>query len=528
MRRHSFDFVLVTAAIGLASAFGASCQDDETTKSSSTDDDTSSSTTSSTTTTTTGGMGGTGGDTGGGGAGAQGGGGTGGTGGSGGTGGTGGVGGAGGGVGGGGAPPVLSEKAYYWGEPQTDLVHTVGVVEYPGPVHTVFSLDGLVGGSDMAGVAVSPDGTQIAVAGRDMMGGVYTINLYAADGTGLATNLVTGGSPTVDFDALQFSPDGDWLAYRADATINDGYELWVVPTAGGMPKRVSQTINAAAQDVTTYAWQPDVSGMLKYIAYQGDAATDGVFSAFGVEITANSPAPVNLAPMATNTQSVGTGVPQFDALGRVWIRGDLEVDNTFRIYRVNVDGTMFGSIAHGLTNGNGEASVGSLGISPDRALLAFGADSPTATNYQVHVMDLANMQVAPVSNVAMGVSTNSFIGPDFAQPIAWSDDQQFLAARADWPVNADANNDDWSAYVFPVSGGGVRIVHVPQGASQDVEQVAFTANSARLFLRGDLVANNDQILASTADFATASQDPNMLVEVDPPANGDINGLTIAP
>jgi hypothetical protein len=557
MRRHrSFDLLLAAAAIVIASGVTASgCSEDETKGTTST---TNGPTTTSSS--TTGGAGGIGGDTGGGGiggtGGATGGGGTGGTGGATGGGGTGGTGGAtggggtggtggggtggggtggmggagGGGMGGGGAPPILSEKVYFWGDVQTDAVHQAGSVEYPGPTTTLFALDALMTGNDIASVAVSPDGTQIAVAGRDMMGGTYAINLYAADGTGTAVNLVTGGGPSVDFDLLAFSPDGAWLGYRADASVNDGYELWVVPTAGGTAKRVSQQINAAAQDVTTFAWQPDVSGNMKYIAYQGDCVTDGIFGEFTVEITANLPAPVNVTPAATNAMAVGSGVPQFDATGRVYFRGDLDVDNLFRIYRANIDGTMMMQVpGTALMNGSGEASVGSLGMSPSRTRLAFGCDSPTSTNYQVHVLDLATNMAVPVSNVAMAITTNSNIGPDFATPIAWSPDETRLAARADWPLNGDSNNDDWSAYVFPSSGnpGGVRLFHVPQGTNQDVETLVFTRNSARLFVRGDLVVNNDNILVSTTDFTSADQDATMVTEVDPPTGGDVNGTVVA-
>ena len=90
-------------------------------------------------------------------------------------------------------------------------------------------------------------------------------------------------------------------------------------------------------------------------------------------------------------------------------------------------------------------------------------------------------------------------------------------------------NDDWSAYVFPSSGnpGGVRLFHVPQGTNQDVETLVFTQNSARLFVRGDLVVNNDNILLSTTDFTSADQDATMVTEVDPPTGGDVNGTVVA-
>ncbi|HZO16600.1 MAG TPA: hypothetical protein VFB62_25165, partial [Polyangiaceae bacterium] len=91
-------------------------------------------------------------------------------------------------------------------------------------------------------------------------------------------------------------------------------------------------------------------------------------------------------------------------------------------------------------------------------------------------------------------------------------------------------NDEFNPFVLPTSGtpGGVRLVKVSSAMDLDAVQIAFTSNSARVFIRGDLVAPNDTSLWSTDDFVTADQTASALLVQGVPASGDINGFAIAP
>jgi Tol biopolymer transport system component len=422
-------------------------------------------------------------------------------------------------------PPQIDQSAYFYGDFATDGVHQVGLTTFPGPVTNVLTLANLAA-DDVSGFAISPSGAQIAVAGRDMANGTYSVILFAADGTG-GTTLVTGAATNVDFDQLQFSPDGAWLAYRSDPTANGANGLWVVPTSGGAPKRVSQAMSNSANDVASYAFAPEALVGV-HLAYSADPTTDNAFSLYTVEITAATPTPVNVVPEVTAAgMTVASGEPVWDAMGRVYFRGDFEVDNAFRLYRANKDGTMRQQVpgTTAFTNGAGEASVGSLGMSPDGSTLVFAVDSPTQNLYQMQKIVLSGTTPVALTNFMVSSPPATSTGPDFATAPAFSPDGTLCAVKADWP--ADAADNDFSAWIVRLDGSApTRVVKVPMGMNQDVETVGFSADSLRLFVRGDVIANNDNVLVSTTDFATADQDPMTLLIQNVVASGDVNGLFV--
>ena len=331
-------------------------------------------------------------------------------------GGNGGSGGNGNGGEGGGAAD--SEQAFFFGDFATDGKNDVATVSFPGGTPSVLALNGFATGDDLRSIAVSPDGSLLAIAGQDQPGGNWTLNLYNADGSGNAATLVTAASDTVEIEQLSFSKDGAWIAYRSDATFDGGNELWVVPTAGGVPKRVSQAMTTSDNDVSSYAWRADSMAGSEHLAFQADPVTNNAFGLFTVDVMALSPVPVAIVPEATASQAVAQGVPAFDSQGRVYFRSDFEVDNVFRLYRANIDGTMRAQVAGtSLTNGVGEASTGAVGITPDGSTLVFGADSPTQNLYQLYALDLSGNTAAAITDVAAGLSPTSSTGPDFAPAI---------------------------------------------------------------------------------------------------------------
>ena len=77
------------------------------------------------------------------------------------------------------------------------------------------------------------------------------------------------------------------------------------------------------------------------------------------------------------------------------------------------------------------------------------------------------------------------------------------------------------------TAGGVRIFDSP-GNNQDANDVQFSSDSKRLFVRGDLAVNNDTELYSTTDLTTADQTASSLVDQGVVSGGDIFNIVAVP
>ena len=416
---------------------------------------------------------------------------------------------------------------YYWGDFDSNSLNRVALVEFPTGTKTTMALAGLAA-VEIEGVAVAPDKTKIAVAGRKAAGNAPVINIYAADGSDGPTTAYTGSQDT-DFEMLSYSPDGSMVAFLADIDLNNSMALYVVPAAGGAaPKLVSLTPVSIDQFVYSYKWAANSS----HIAFTGDLQTDTIDGLWTVDVTVETPSPVAIVTLAELTATDGLrdvdDVIDFDATGRLYFRSDHEVANDqFRLYRCDLDGSNRGQVpGTNLTNSGGaaEAAAGPFAISDTGSTLAFFSESPEAGLYQVYVMPLSGAEATLVSSVTTDAGDSS--GPDsFAlRPLVWSPDESRLAVIADWPVDGGDQPDDFAAYILPVSppAAGVRVLK-PSATDGDVLELAFTADSSRLVIRADVLDDDVYELFATSDFTTADQGAAIRLEEVPPG-GDIWGF----
>lgn len=89
--------------------------------------------------------------------------------------------------------------------------------------------------------ALSPDGKRIAFVYR---GDIWLADAEGGRATALSRNVEMNGYP-------QFSPDGNWVLFASQRT--GGWGLFVAPTAGGAPKRLTWHSGGAI----SYGWSPD-------------------------------------------------------------------------------------------------------------------------------------------------------------------------------------------------------------------------------------------------------------------------------
>ena len=102
--------------------------------------------------------------------------------------------------------------------------------------------------SDDLDPSFSPDGGQIAFRSGRAGGGIYLVPSLGGDERLLVRD---GYSP-------RFSPDGQSIAYASSNSFLRESKIFVVPAAGGSPKRVGEDIAMALLPV----WSPDGKGLL--------------------------------------------------------------------------------------------------------------------------------------------------------------------------------------------------------------------------------------------------------------------------
>lgn len=424
------------------------------------------------------------------------------------------------------AGPPSGSYAYYFGDFDVEDVYQVARVDLGNRVRSILPIAGLSGGGDITGLTLSLDNGSIVVAGRNSPAASPVLRLYPADGSGAGTLLFASADNDRLITSPRFSPDGNWVAFLSDSEIIGSRALHVVPADGSAAaKRVSLVPLSAAQDVRSFRW----AGDSVHIAFVGDLVTNNDDALWTVDATAATPTPVEIVTTAElGGRDVGYLVG-FDSADRLYFVADFELlDNQNRLYRAEIEGTgriqVPGSV---LANGAGEASVGGFSISSDGMHIAFGADSPTQNLYQIFTLDLSSQTAVLVSNLTTMAPPNSERGPNFFEKMRWSPDSSALAMAADWPIGADANND-FGAFIVPASGtpGGVGLAQSTVG-SGDVFSPAFSADSAQLIFRGDLLESNHADLYLVDDFQAADQNPADLLLEQSVLGGVVKGFLLS-
>jgi Tol biopolymer transport system component len=439
----------------------------------------------------------------------------------GGTGGSGGDGGV-GGAGGEGGAMMGSQVAYYWGDFVTNDAFRVAAIDANG-VGAALALTGFEGQTDIRSVAASPDGTKIAVSGRNMAGDGYVINIYDADGSGTPLTVAdaTGAAnPTATFSRLSWSPDGATIAFTANLDLSSSFVLYVVPSDGSAAPTAVSPAAATNQSVEYTVWVDNA-----HLVFNGDVVTNNVDCIWSVDVTAVTPSPVELAPCSTfsTTQDVNPALrPMVDATGRVYFAGDYHAANQqFRVYRNTVDGMNLEQVpGTSIMVNSAEASTPTFGVSPAGDLLAFTVATDVGL-YNIYVLDLAQTTANAVTSFATPPATLDR-GPDINTNLWFSPDGMIVATRSDWDAPA---NDEFSLFVVPSDGSAapVRIAAVA-ATGGDVFEAVFSQDGQWLFFRGDLVVDNDNEVYGTTDFVTADQSLASLLIQGVPASGDVAGL----
>jgi Tol biopolymer transport system component len=279
-------------------------------------------------------------------------------------------------------------RVIYYADELTDNVNELFMVDITLPgVSTVLSAP-LVGGGDVnQGFIVTPDSTQVIYRADqtvDNLVELYLVDL-ATPGVSmtLSSPLVAGGDVSTGFI---ISPDGSLVAYLADQDSNDVFELYVVDIATpGISTRINRNPTSGGDVLQSgFRFSPDS----RALAYVADEDTNNLVEFFLVELA--SPA----VSIKLNSPLVAGGdiTPDFaftpEGTALIYV-ADQDTDEVFELYRVEraTPGTTVKLNAPLVAGGN----VQSPGFeqSDDGMNLFYIADQAVDEDFELFVVDLA-------------------------------------------------------------------------------------------------------------------------------------------
>jgi Tol biopolymer transport system component len=299
---------------------------------------------------------------------------------------------AGGSGGDGGAPtqpgPEPAGSLLYIASIQSPDQQNIAKFSFPERLREVFAVQDLGDAAIVYSVALSPDGTQLAVAARPADEGPTVLNLYAADGSGVPTTLLTAPDAEIrEFRPLTFSPDGQWISFWAplDPGCSACFEDYVISSAGGTP--VPLLGNAGGGSCIT--WDPAGNARMAVVFGPGGGVGYELWT-FDMDTNPNG------TSLGTYFED-GTsgGCPVWGSDGAIYVRGEELNQNQLRNGNILVaaDASTPGLTALPGVQLNNELGVGEIGgfaLSPDGTQLAFNANAPESHVTQIYLLDLQN------------------------------------------------------------------------------------------------------------------------------------------
>jgi Tol biopolymer transport system component len=417
--------------------------------------------------------------------------------------------------------------------------------------------NGLVSGS----VVFSPDYRWLAYRAdydQDSFFELYVVNVSGATpGPQVKVNGPLLGTGTTGGDVLdfEFSPNGQWLAYRADQDVDVEDELFLVDLSGttpGTPVQVNAPLVTNGDVLTGYRFSPDSTKL----AYVADQDTDAVNELFIATVSA-TPTRVRIPMPATGDVST-TPAPLWtlDSANIIY-RADATTDDVIELNISTTTGTPVTSVLSGTMQPSGDlgASSTDIGLSPLGDRLYFVADRDIEGLDQVYVVRLGTTPSAPV--LVSPATTNANLDVLTA---LWSPDGTRLAIHGDFdldlqdelfvvdtaaptpvpvkvnqPLGTNTNSDVLAGYQWLPDGSGLVFRADPTVDVSELFLVRLAAPGVAVRLNQTLLATSDvdaftltengDTVAFLADPTVASDDNVYVVNLSgatPTAPAQVN------
>jgi Tol biopolymer transport system component len=274
-------------------------------------------------------------------------------------------------------------------------------------------LDGALDSRGDTEFRLSPDARVVVYLASPERDAVRRLYAVPADGSAAPRRL--SGSFVRDGDVLagfQISPDGRTVVYRADAETDEVIELYAVPLDGSAaPVKLSGALVTGGDVQGDFVIAPDGAR----VVYRADAEVNERFDLYGAPID-GSAGPRRLdGELVAGGDVLGAHVPGVAALGispdgtRVVYRADARVDEEVELFSVLLDGSARALALAGPLPAGGDV-LESFAFTPDGEVL-YVADARVDDRFELWASPLDRVKAARVLNGSLVPGGDAAVQP---------------------------------------------------------------------------------------------------------------------
>jgi Tol biopolymer transport system component len=308
---------------------------------------------------------------------------------------------------------------------------------------------------DVEAYQVSPNGATVVYRmGRTALG-IWELWSVPATGSADSAEILNGAlsaGGAVD-GYFQISPDSSTVVYRADATIDETYDLYSAPIGGGASVKLNSTLPTAGSVDSGFLISPNGSR----VVFRTDLSAFQTYNLYSVPIGGGFATRLNgaLAP----TEDVSAGFLISPNSSRVIYRSDEDVDEVVELYSVPIAGGTATRLNASLAGGG---DVLDFAVSPDGSRVVYRADRNVDT-------------VNELFSVPIGGGTSTKLNRTL---VAGGDVVNYrISSNNSWVVyGADQDQDGADELLrVPLGGGAVENASGPLVPGGDVVLTSFQA-----------------------------------------------------
>ncbi|KAB2963878.1 MAG: hypothetical protein F9K18_08080 [Thermoanaerobaculia bacterium] len=283
-----------------------------------------------------------------------------------------------------------------------------------------------VSGGAVVAYALGPGTNRVVFRGDLLVDERFELWSAPVDGAVNATRLSTSTpSGFTDVTHVVIAPDAQpRVLFRADVLVDEAFDLFTVPVAGGTPTRLSVT------GVGTRSLQPDfaVSADGARVVFRGNFTAAGKIELYSAATDGAQSSAVKLCPTPVLNGNVAAFAIDASST-RVVYAGDVLSDGRIELFGVPISGPSTSSARLHPAAGAGE-NVSAFALAPDGSRVAFLADLTTEGRDALWVTPVAGPETAAVQAHADAVANGAAV-----PPLAWSADARGVLFLGDLLVN---------------------------------------------------------------------------------------------